>query len=62
LGPGQSNQFRQFVNNSVNNWNTRWVGSGEVTATGPVAVVCNQLNFSATSSDGLMSYVAFPLD
>lgn len=62
LGPGQSNQFRQFVNNSVNNWNTRWVGSGEITASGSVAVVCNQLNFSATSSDGLMSYVAFPLN
>jgi hypothetical protein len=62
LGPGQSNQFRQFVNNAVNNWNTRWVGSGEITASGPVAVVCNQLNFTATNSDGLMSYIAFPLD
>ncbi len=63
LGPGESNQFRQFVNNPTNNWNTRWVGSGRITATGgSVAVVCNQLNFNATSSDGLMSYIAFPLN
>jgi hypothetical protein len=62
LDPGESNQFRQFVNNATNNWDTRWVGSGEIDADGPIAVVCNQLNFNATSSDGLMSYIAFPLD
>jgi len=65
LAPGASNQFRQFP--TVGQWasdngGARWVGSGEITAEGPIAVVCNQLNFNAASSDGLMSYSAFPLD
>jgi hypothetical protein len=65
LAPGASNQFRQFPTVGqwvVDNGGARWVGSGEITAEGPIAVVCNQLNFNAASSDGLMSYSAFPLD
>jgi len=65
LAAGASNQFRQFP--TLGQWastngGARWVGSGEITAAGPIAVVCNQLNFNATSSDGLMSYSAFPLN
>jgi hypothetical protein len=65
LAPGASNQFRQFP--TIGQWasdngGARWLGSGEIQAEGPIAVVCNQLNFNATSSDGLMSYSAFPLD
>jgi hypothetical protein len=65
LESGASNQFRQFPTLgqwAADNGGARWVGSGEITATGPVAVVCNQLNFNASSSDGLLSYIAFPLD
>jgi len=65
LDPGESNQFRQFP--TIGQWastnsGARWVGSGEVTATGPIAVVCNQLKFVSPTSDGLLSYSAFPLD
>jgi hypothetical protein len=66
LDPGSFNQFRQFP--TLGQWaappnnGARWVGAGEINGTGPVAVVCNQLNFNATDSDGLMSYVTIPLD
>jgi len=65
LAPGASNQFRQFPTIgqwATNNNGARWVGSGEINAEGPIAVVCNQLNFNAATSDGLMSYSAFPLN
>ncbi|MBN1452883.1 MAG: hypothetical protein JW963_17830 [Anaerolineales bacterium] len=65
LDAGESNQFRQFPTLgqwAADNGGARWLGAGEINATGPIAVVCNQLNFNATSSDGLMSYIAVPLD